>query len=318
MRKGDHMMFHYISRWKMIFVLAGLLLLAQGCATQSARNTPAVSTQSAGSSVDSDPQNQKDALVQELYIKSGLQKQFEQLPLALQAAFDQGVLKDDQVRKLPGNLVSAMRTLAREAFAPESMKAALFKEQKEKLTVQEMKQVLGWLDSPLGKKCTRMEEAASTPEAFVEMEQYAARMQASPPPADRLRVLQKLDTAVKATETGVEIAVSTQVALALAVISTLPLERQRSIDDIVREIEKSRPLVEGTVRAGTLVSLLYTYRDLSDAEIQRYIDFAVSPVGSKFQSVCMTALKKAFFDCSVKWGKAIGEAIKQMKTQKEA
>jgi hypothetical protein len=73
-----------------------------------------------------------------------------------------------------------------------------------------------------------------------------------------------------------------------------------------------------TIRSFTLECGSHAPAFLSDAEIQRYIDFAVSPADPEFQSVCMAGLKRGFFDCSVKWEKAIGDAIKQMKTQQEA
>ena len=37
----------------------------------------------------------------------------------------------------------------------------------------DLQPVLQWLDSPLGKKCVELEDAASTPEAFKEMDEFA-------------------------------------------------------------------------------------------------------------------------------------------------
>ena len=263
-------------------------------------------------------QNQNDALLQELYVKSGMEKQMEQFPLVIQAGFDQAALQDNRLQRLPKNLTSAIRALALEAFAPESLKKAVVAELKEKLTVQDIKEVLKWLDSPLGKNCTRLEESAFTPEAMAEMQQYAAQIKNSPPTAERLDVLRKFDSAIKATESSVEIAINQQVAIALAITATLPLEQQRPLADIKREIEKTRPQVEAAIRLDTLISLLYTYRSLTESQIQQYIAFVTSPAGSKYQSVSTAAFKKALLDGSIKWGKAIGEAIKIVKPQSAA
>ncbi len=263
-------------------------------------------------------QNQNDALIQELYIKSGLEKQMEQLPLVIQADFDQAVREDQRLQRLPKGLTSAISALSREAFAPESLKAIVLPELREKLTVQDLKGVLKWLDSPLGKNCTRLEEAASTPDAQAEIQQYAAGIKNSPPTAARLAVLRKLDAAVQGTESSVEIVINSQVAVALAVNATLPVEQQKPLNDIKREMEKIRPQVEAAMRVQTLISSLYTYRSLTETQIQQYNKFLTSPAGSKYTLVGTAALNKAFLDGSIKWGRAIGDALQKVKNRSDA
>ncbi len=264
-------------------------------------------------------QNQNDALIQELYVKSGMEKQMEQLPLVIQAAFDRAVLEDDfRIQELPKNFTSTVSMLAREAYAPESLKAIVLPDLREKLTVQDLKEVLKWLDSPLGKICTRLEEAASTPEALAESQQYAARIKNSPPTAAHLAVLQKLDSAMKATESTVEVAINTSFAIALAINATLPLEQQDPLKEIKRDLEKNRPQIEAAAKSETAIALLYTYRSLTEAQIQQYVKFLTSPAGSKYMSVSTAAFNKAFLDGSIKWGRAIGEALQKVRNRSDA
>ncbi len=262
-------------------------------------------------------QNPNDAILQELYLKSGMQKQVEQVPLIIRASFDQVAAGDDQIQKLPANLVSSMKRLAPEAFNPKSLKNIVLAELKAKLMDSEVKEVLKWLDSPIGIKITRLEEAASTPEAFNEMQQYVSQLQKAPPSPQRLEILRNLDSAVKGNENAVDIAINTQIAITLAIMATFPLEQQRPLDDVAREMEKNRPAIEAEVRAQGFISMLYAYRSLTEEEIKRYTNFLTSPAGSKYQSVATAAFKKAFLEGSVKWGKAIGQAIKQMQGQSE-
>ena len=145
----------------------------------------------------------------------------------IQALFDQSVPEDDQARKLPKEILSAMRASVPEAFAPERLKETILAELTGKLTAQDIKDTLQWLDSPIGKKCTQLEEAASTPEAQAEMQQYAARLHNSPPTAERLKVLRELDSAAKVTGNAVEMAIQTQVAVTMALRATLPTEQQQ-------------------------------------------------------------------------------------------
>ena len=150
------------------------------------------------------------------------------------------------------------------------------------------------------------------------MEQHAARLQDSPPTAERLRALRELDSAVKETENAVQMAIHTQIAVALAIIATFPKEQQTPLDDVSREMEKMRPALEAEVKSEVLVSLLYTYRSLTEAEIKSYTEFARSPAGSNFDVVAMAAFEKATLGGAVKWGELIGNAIKEAQSNSEA
>jgi hypothetical protein len=258
------------------------------------------------------------SLVRELYAKSGMEKELGQLPSLIQALFDQSVAEDGQARKLPKDVLSAVRASVPEAFVPEKLKEAMLAELTEKLTALDIKEILEWLDSPIGKKFTQLEEAASTPEAQAEMQQYATRVQDSPPTVERLKVLREFDSAVKTTESAVDMAIHTQAAVALAIITAFPLEQRMPLDDLSREMEKTRPALEATVRSQMLISHLYTYRSLTEAEIQSYSEFAKSPAGSKYHLVTMAAFKKVVLEGAVKWGGLIGDAIKEVKGDSEA
>lgn len=262
--------------------------------------------------------NPNGSAVLELYVKSGMEEQLAQLPSVLRDAFDRSLQEDEQTRNLPKNVQSTLRASIATAFAPEALKKTIVGELGEKLPINDIEEVLKWLDSPLGMKCTRLEEAAGTPEGQADMQKYAARLQSSPPSAERLKIQRELDTATKNTESAVDVAIQTQLAVALAMMATLPAEQQRSLDDLSREMEKLRPTIESSVRSETFLSDLYTYRSLTDAEIRQYIDFAKSPAGAKYHTVSIAAFKRAFLESSVKWGKLIGEVIKGAANNSEA
>ena len=194
----------------------------------------------------------------------------------------------------------------------------MLSEFREKLSNQDLKTILKWLNSPLGIKCTQLEEEASAPEAYTESYKYAENLQKSPPTAERLRVIQKFDTAVQATKNSVKTYINIQAALSLGVNASLPKEQQRSLADIQGEIKKYRPEIEASMKMETWVSLLYTYRNLTEAEIQQYIKFASSPAGLKFHVVADNGWEKALIEGGIRWGKAIGEAMKQLQSQAEA
>jgi hypothetical protein len=261
-------------------------------------------------------QNQNE-LIQSLYLKSGIDKQVRQLPLLIQSSVAQALETDDRINELPRHTKSAISGSVPEAFSPERIKKTILKEVKATMTVKDLDKVLNWLDSPLGKKCTRLEAAASTPETLVEVKKFAARLKQAPPAAERLDMLRRLDAAVKATETNVEIAMNTQLAVAFAVVKSLPQEQQGPLKDIAAQLEKNRPQIKAVMKSQTLLFALYAYRGLTNAELEKYIRFATSPAGTKYHGATISGFKKALLDGSLKWGKSIAGILNQSGGQSE-
>ena len=256
-------------------------------------------------------QDNKETLIQELYGKSGMEKQIEQLPMLLQVGFDQAVAADDRLKIIPRSVIGEIRTSIQTVFAPENIKKTILSECREKLSHDDLKRVLGWLDSPIGRKFTQLEEYASTPEKYNEMQQFASQLQKTPPEPERLKFLQQLDSAVKATENNVEVAMNTQIAIAIAIASSLPKEQQPTYDNLVAAIEQTRPQVQDAMRIQTLVYALYTYGSVTDAEIGQYVEFASSPAGKNYHNAAISGLKKALLEGAYKWGESIADFMKQ-------
>jgi hypothetical protein len=259
----------------------------------------------------------QNKLIQSLYLKSGMNKQVKQIPLLIQANIEQALEKDDRINHLPRHTKSAISGSVQDAFAPKRLKKIITKEVKESMTVKDLNTALKWLDSSLGKKCTRLEEASSTPEALSEVKKFAAQLKKAPPEKNRVNILRRLDAAVKATETNVEITMNAQLAVAFAVVKSLPLEQQGPLEDIAAQLEKNRPQIEAVMRSQTLLFALYTYQDLTNAELEKYIRFATSPSGDKYHVATISGFKKALLDGSLKWSKSIANILNQSKHQSE-
>jgi hypothetical protein len=261
-------------------------------------------------------QNQNE-LIQSLYFKSGIDKQVRQMPLLIRSSVEQALEQDDRINDLPRHTKSAISGSVQEAFSAERFKKTIITEVTASMTVKDLDKVLKWLDSPLGKKCTRLEEAASTPETLSEVKKFAARLKQAPPAANRLDILRRLDAAVKATETNVEIAMNTQLAVAFAVVKSLPLEQQGPLKDIAAQLEKNRPQIEAVMKSQTLIFALYTYQNLTNGELETYIQFATSPAGVKYHGATISGFKKALLNGSLKWGDAIADILNQSNHQSE-
>ena len=254
-------------------------------------------------------QDHKDPLLQDLYRLSGMERQLDQLPMIIQVGFDQAVDADNQLQALPRSVIDQMRASIAAAYEPQTVRRTILRECHARLSIVDLNTVLAWLDSPLGRKITRLEEAASRPDALAGMQRYAQALQDAPPTPERLDMIRQLDAAVKATETGVEVAFNTQIAVAMAVAASLPVEQQPDHAQLTAALEQRRPQIRNMVRGQTLIALLYTYQQVSEADLSEYIAFAASPAGTIYHDASIAGFKAALLEGGYRWGQSIGEIL---------
>ncbi len=253
-------------------------------------------------------ENPGNSLTYELYAKSGLEKQIEQLPLAIKAGVVQLIGKDHhRLRQMPRNLLAKLTDTLPESFSSESIKKTMLERIETRMDWNDIRAILKWLDSPIGRKCTQLEEAASSPEAVVEiLKDFPTQLKKTPPSPERLTLVRKLDSATNTTEMSAEIVMNMQLAVSTAFAMSLPSENQSAfLKKMMQETERMRPQIEAMGQSQTLTTFLYMYRSLTDSELEKYIQFATSDAGAKYHSVTSEALKKALADCSMKWGSAV-------------
>jgi hypothetical protein len=181
----------------------------------------------------------------------------------------------------------------------------------------EIRSVIQWLDSPTGVKCTDLEKQSLTAEAFQDLSRFAEEIQKKPPRPERLKLIGELDRATKATATSVEIFINSNLAVATAISLSLPQESPMPLSEIRKKFEAGRAAIENALQEQTRVSLLFTYRSLSDREIKEYIDIATSPAGSKFNDIGIEAFQKAMVAGGMDFGQAVAKVFENVNQKRE-
>lgn len=199
--------------------------------------------------------------VQKLMVKSGINKQLEQIAPLVQTGMTQ---QNQESKTLSPEELSKLRSMAARAFDAMALKDTVQKHIQANLSEADIQVVLAWLRSPLGEKITKLEEDASTPAAYAAMKKMGNKLSAN---AGRVELVKRLDMAVKATEIGVAVALNTQAALIAALTSGRNQEKRPTMENIEKEIIKNKGQIQTVIEQATHLSLLYAYRSLSDAEI---------------------------------------------------
>ena len=253
-------------------------------------------------------------LTHELYAKSGLKKQIELLPSNMQAQFAQ----DFHFQQMPREVSSEIKALVAQCFAAKNLEPIVLKHIEARMSPGVMRAVMDWLDSPLGKKCTKLEGAASTPEAVAGIQAFALELQDSPPSPDRLRLIRTFDAATRSTEAAVTITMNMELAIRTAFLTSFPPEAETSVAEIMEEIKRNQPQLEAMLHPQVVINLLYAYRSLSNSELEEYIEFATSDMGKNYHAATLDAIRNALLDASLRFGRSMVDLFRHIGKQSEA
>ncbi|MBU0729560.1 MAG: hypothetical protein KKE17_04755 [Proteobacteria bacterium] len=246
-------------------------------------------------------------LAREFFIQSGLQNEIGQLPNHIKTSFAEGRkgpirMSDDDFRGL--------ERIIDTAFAPEKIQSAVVR----RITAVDevtLNNALNWLNTPLGKKIVEIEMAASTPEAYKEQDILAEQQINSLGTKERLNLLLKLDEAAQSTDFAVDMQLNMQIAMVSALYSSMPDTPEVSIDQIAEEARASRFKLKAIMSQRVIAGSFYTYKTLTDLEIQQYINFLNQNSIQQFYTIVMTALNDAFVVSSKEMAEAIFSRTKE-------
>jgi uncharacterized protein YbaP (TraB family) len=246
-------------------------------------------------------------LAHALYIRSGVEQEMRNLPIAMQLGFDQMRNQDERMQQIPQDVYVRIKELIAEAFVAEHLNAIVLRQMEAQLRQDEMQGILAWLNSPFGKKCTDLYKASLTPKTPAELKEFLTKIRKAPASPNRLKLIRELAAVTRARELALEIAVHTRLAVTTVLADTLPSVQKRPFSEILDEADKNRPLLESPVDQQITPLLIYTYRPLSDAELARYIAFARSSLGARYHRSMLNGIKLAVMDASIRFGSAMAD-----------
>jgi len=192
-------------------------------------------------------------------------------------------------------------------FAPERFYLAIHDELGRRVEREQLDAMAAWFRSPLGRRVTELEIAASKPEAAPAAVAFAARLKTSPAAPARLELLQRLDwvTGLSTDTTDVVLVIFRSGARAAATAAAA--DRRIRTGVVERRVEEMRGEMDMANMA--LTHMLYVYSPLTDAELKAYVDFLASPAGRVYNRISHAALLRAVRDAADRTATEIMRAI---------
>ncbi|MDH5326793.1 MAG: DUF2059 domain-containing protein [Gammaproteobacteria bacterium] len=247
----------------------------------------------------------KDGSLNELLKASGLSEQVDQLPGAVKAGLDQA---QQQGSPIPAAEYEALSKAMVAAFAPKQVNLAIKAQLKKKLSQADAKQLMAWYKSKLGKKITKAEEKASTPQA---MQAMMAQAQSLVSDQARLDLAIKIVNLVKAVDMGVDLQMHTSKSIVAAMSQAANPGAPVDMQAIETQLAAGEVQMRDAMQQFMVLSMLYSYKELSVAEIKKYVAFLEKPVTQKFNNTVIQAMSVALASAVDNMAKSMASIFKK-------
>ncbi len=239
--------------------------------------------------------------VERLLELSGLRDQLRAAPelVAQEAEARAGPVPPERRRALAAAL--------RQAYDPTRLEADVRAALARSLAGEEarLERALALMASPVARRMAELEEAAARPESQAELERFLAGLSSAPPPPGRRQLVRRVMTAQQAVEALLDLQEATFRGMVAAFNPALPPERRlegEALAETLREMRRrARPQVERFLEG----SLLYTYREASDAELERYARLLERPEAQWATRILLQALEEAMGEAARRAGQAM-------------
>lgn len=137
-----------------------------------------------------------------------------------------------------------------------------------------------------GEKVAAAEVAASHPE---QLNRYTAGLPAIPADATRRLLIRHLSNALPASQAGAEVTLALGNVAASSLSQMLPGLITSTQTSALLNTQRQRIISE--IDANLDNTLLHVYRDLTDAELEEFVNFAQSTAGQAYYQAALTALQ---------------------------
>lgn len=220
------------------------------------------------------PANAGANAARNLLLAMGFDTYLDSTSASFQAA-DNPLAADDAAMR------RAWTDAAAQVFNADRMMADIAADLSTNLAEDDIAMLMGFYSAGLGARVTELEEIAQNPansaRSDTEGRAILAKLIADENP--RLDAYQRMSDALGAIDSGAATAMNLSFALLNGIASSGKLPYQLTEDQILAIVMGQQDQIRSTIQQELFVSFAYTYRNLSDAELEEYIAFLTSDVG---------------------------------------
>lgn len=132
------------------------------------------------------------------------------------------------------------------------------------------------LRNPISLRMAELERSTSNPANLDDFKAFAASLQETPPDALRSRLIQRLDQANRTTQFSVDMQTAFFKAIFVAIEPVMEADMRLGDGELEKMVDEVRTSLEERLRNNTRLSYLYAFRDVSNEDLEDYIELCES------------------------------------------
>lgn len=246
----------------------------------------------------------KHSTAQKFIAASGLKNDFDLMPAIIEGNFEE--IKSQAKKKDFGKVLKLLKS----SFSPKRMNAAAVAHISSSCDPAKVGQLVKMLKTSLLKKMVQAENKASTPAEQKASETYAANLDLDDPQiGGRLELIRRLDDAVNMTESTIDIVSSFIDITVRTSIALLPDGKKADESTINRRIAEMQAYYEVNMPEKVTKELFYTYREISDEDLAKYIEFLESDLGRYYSDITNSAIQFVVDDGAKRFGEGLAKTL---------
>lgn len=225
----------------------------------------------------------------ELVELSGLAGEMTQIAPLLQAEVE-------ILRGMEGVSEAAWDTVEKHlpvAFAPATLVESLRGYFAAEMPEDAARAALDWLRSPLGKKITALERDGNSPAAGEALAQRALEFE-SGLTAERRALIEAFHEAVGTGDVAARSSLDTMISIFNAAAWASDLEHRPALHGFSLSLAAQKDRAASLLGADQFLAHAYSYRDLTDSELGRYVAFAETEPAVAYHRVLADAIAEVF------------------------
>ncbi len=215
----------------------------------------------------------------------------EQYPAMLSQGIREGLKQRGQV---PPMVADTVGYVVSSSFSADKIEQQIITDLQAQLTDEQLQAVSEWYQTPVARKISSAEIAASAPEAWPQIQASAPELNRKYKGTPKAEMFDRFDRAARATESAVDTTIAVQLGLATAMSALI--SESVHYEQLERRIENQRGMLRGVVGQQVYDSYLYTYDKISAQELALYLDFLESPAGKQFSQVVTSSIQQAIME----------------------
>lgn len=225
-----------------------------------------------------------DSSLEMLMKLSGSSSQIEQIPANVVAGMEQANIQGPGI---PKNIFVQLKAAALTSFRSSDYIAAFEEAIRANTSEQDAIALLQWYQSDLGREIAKREEHAGTPQAYQEMLSLSVDLLDD---EHTLAYAKKLDDLLGASDFATQLQIHTIVAILSSLAIVADPEGQLSIERVLNQVANYEKQIRSETEQVMLLSIVYTYRGLTPAELNRYLEFLRTPAAKSFHQQIIRAI----------------------------